>query len=161
MTFTRTRRAVAIAAAASCMALPASAAADGLPSTFRSDAAQSARTATGSPGSDAAQSGSRGDATRSSATSPGSDAAQSGGTSTSTFPPAGFRGGDNPADHPGMSGAPAATPTTIEVVRPERTIVREVDEALPIVLSGTALLLVLAGLGFTLARARMLPRRSH
>jgi hypothetical protein len=41
-------------------------------------------------------------------------------------------------------------PTTIEVVRPERTIVRDVDEALPLILSGTALLLTLAGVGFTL-----------
>ena len=49
-------------------------------------------------------------------------------------------------------------PTTIEVVRPERTIVRNVDEALPLILSGTALLLVLAGVGFTLLRTRVVPR---
>jgi len=49
------------------------------------------------------------------------------------------------------------------VVRPERTIVRHVDEALPLILSGTALLLVLAGIGFTLIRTRMVPRpgRTH
>jgi hypothetical protein len=54
-------------------------------------------------------------------------------------------------------------PTTGEVVRPERTIVRDVDEALPLILSSTALLLVLAGVGFTLVRARAAPRpgRSH
>ena len=65
--------------------------------------------------------------------------------------------GDNPADHPGMSRAQPA-PTTIEVVRPERTIVRDVDEALPIALSGTALLLVLAALAGTLVRGRLVPR---
>jgi hypothetical protein len=65
-----------------------------------------------------------------------------------TEPAAGFRGD---------------APTTIEVVRPERTIVRDVDEALPLILSGTALLLVLAGVGFTLVRTRMAPRpgRGH
>jgi hypothetical protein len=54
-------------------------------------------------------------------------------------------------------------PHIIEVVRPERTIVRDVDQALPLILSGTALLLVLAGVGFTLVRTRMAPRpgRSH
>ena len=49
---------------------------------------------------------------------------------------------------------PRDTPTTIEVVRPQRTIVRDVDEALPLILSATALLLVLAGIGFTLIRTR-------
>jgi hypothetical protein len=58
-----------------------------------------------------------------------------------------------------MSRAPQYdAPTTIEVVRPERTIVREVDEALPLILSSTALLLVLAGLGIPLVRTRMLAR---
>ena len=41
MTFIRTRRVVATVVVASCLAVPASAAADGLPSTFRTDAAQS------------------------------------------------------------------------------------------------------------------------
>jgi hypothetical protein len=93
-----------------------------------------------------------------------SDAAQLPGarteaTATSTFPPADFRGGDNPADHSGMSRAPQYdVPTTIEVVRPERTIVRDFDEALPLIFSGTALALVLAGLGFALVRMRLVPR---
>jgi hypothetical protein len=52
---------------------------------------------------------------------------------------------------------PRDTPTTIEVVRPQRTIVRDVDEALPLILSATALLLVLAGIGFTLIRTRTVP----
>jgi len=36
--------------------------------------------------------------------------------------------------------------------------VRDVDEALPLILSGTALVLVLAGVGFTLLRTRAVPR---
>jgi hypothetical protein len=93
-----------------------------------------------------------------------SDAAQLPGARTEaaaarTFPPADFRGGDKPADHPGMSRAPQYdAPTTIEVVRPERTIVRDVDQALPIILSGAALLLVLATLAGTLVRGRLVPR---
>jgi hypothetical protein len=41
--------------------------------------------------------------------------------------------------------------------------VRDVDEALPLILSGTALLLVLGGLAFTLVYARPLARagRGH
>jgi hypothetical protein len=74
-----------------------------------------------------------------------------------TFPAAEFRGGDTPVDHPGASRAPTSAPTTIEVVRPVRTIVRDVDEALPLILSSTALLLVLVGLGITLVRIRMVP----
>jgi hypothetical protein len=93
-----------------------------------------------------------------------SDAAQLPGTQTpviakSTFPPADFRGGDNPADHVGMSRAPQYDgPSTIEVVRPERTIVRDVDEALPLILSSTALMLVLASIGVALVRTRIAPR---
>ena len=73
------------------------------------------------------------------------------------YPPADFRGGDNPADHPGMSRA-QPTPTTVEVVQPERTIVRDVNEALPIALAGAALLLVLAAFAGTLVRGRLVPR---
>jgi hypothetical protein len=91
-----------------------------------------------------------------------SDAAQLPGARTeapapSTFPRADFRGGDNPADHPGMSRA-QPTPTTVEVVRPERTIVRDVNEALPIALASAALLLVLATLAITLMHTRAVPR---
>ena len=156
---------------ASCMAVPAPAAADSLPSTYKSDAAQS-----GSAGSlpstdrtDAAQSGGEAGsgAGATSAYPPagfkGGDRAQSEGIAKSTFPAADFRGGDAPVDHPGASRVLTAAPTTIEVVRPERTIVRDVDEALPLILSSTALLLVLTGLGITVVRARMVarPGRSH
>jgi hypothetical protein len=73
--------------------------------------------------------------------------------------------GDTPADFPGASRAPAAAPQTIEVVRPETTVVRDVNEALPIVLSGAALLIVLMGGAFVLVRVRLQHRhavgRSH
>jgi hypothetical protein len=70
------------------------------------------------------------------------------------------RRGDTPVDHPGASRAPEYTaPTTVQVVRPERTIVRDVDEVLPVVLSSAALLVAIAGCAFLLvgsARRRRL-----
>jgi len=165
MTFIRNRRAVATIVAASCIALPASASADALPSTYKTDAAQSG--SAGSPStdrSDAAQSGSdAGNQAGANVAYPpaafnGGDRAQSQSSGKSAFPPAGFRGGDTPVDHPGASRAASATPTTIEIVRPERTIVRDVDEVLPLILSSTALLFVLAGFGIVLVRTRMLAR---
>jgi len=61
------------------------------------------------------------------------------------------KAGDTPFDHPGASGAPEYTaPTTIQVVRPERTIVRDVDQVLPVVLSSAALLFALGGCTFLL-----------
>jgi hypothetical protein len=69
--------------------------------------------------------------------------------------------GDTPADHPGASRAPQYdAPTTVEVVRPERTIVRDVDQVQPLLLSGAALLLALAGLGIAVARTNRVPRAS-
>jgi FtsP/CotA-like multicopper oxidase with cupredoxin domain len=69
--------------------------------------------------------------------------------------------GDTPADFPGATGAPP----TIQVVRPERTVVRDVNEVLPIALSGAALLIVLMGAAFVLVRVRVERRhavgRSH
>jgi hypothetical protein len=60
--------------------------------------------------------------------------------------------GDTPVDSPGASRAPAYTvPTTIQVVRPERTIVRDVDEVLPVVMSSAALLVAVGGSAFLLA----------
>jgi hypothetical protein len=54
-------------------------------------------------------------------------------------------------------------PTTIEVLRPERTIERDVDQALPLILSSAALILVFAAAAAALVRARIVPRpgRSH
>jgi hypothetical protein len=151
-----TRHVLAAIVAASCITIPASASAMPYspPTTTRSDSAQS-----GDDGK-----------TIASPARPRSALAQeryysSYGTpdkAESTFPAADFRGGDSPVDHPGASRAQPA-PTTVEVVRPERTIVRDVDEALPIALSATALLLVLAMFGMMLARTRLVPRpgRSH
>ena len=153
MRYSYTRRTLVTIVAASCVAVPVSASAsapDGLPATYRTDAAQSASLAS-TDRTDAAQSGST--ALLPSTPSP----------AQSTFPAADFRGGDKPVDHPGATRAPTSPPTTIEIVRPVRTIVRDVDEALPLILSSTALLLVLAGLGITLVRSGIVPRpsRSH
>jgi hypothetical protein len=76
------------------------------------------------------------------------------------------KAGDTPIDHPGASRAPEYDPpTTITVNRPERTIVRNVDDALPTILGGLALLVALGGAGFALIRTRSLQRavigRSH
>ena len=76
------------------------------------------------------------------------------------------KAGDTPADYPGASRAPEYDPpATIQVVRPERTIVRDVDNTLPTILAGLALLIALGGTGFALIRARPLRRgvvgRSH
>jgi len=68
------------------------------------------------------------------------------------------KGGDTPVDFPGASGAPDyQSPTTFEVVRPERTIVRDVDEALPVILSGLALLIAMGGVGFVVLRGGRRP----
>ena len=153
MRYSYTRRTLVTIVAASCIAVPVSASAsapDGLPATYRTDAAQSASLAS-TDRTDAAQSGST-------ALLPSTPS-----LAQSTFPAADFRGGDKPVDHPGATRAPSSAPTTIEIVRPVRTIVRDVDEALPLILSSAALLLVLAGLGITLVRSGIVPRpsRSH
>jgi hypothetical protein len=73
--------------------------------------------------------------------------------------------GDTPADYPGASRAPQyQPPATIQVVRPERTVVRDVNQVLPLVLSGTALLLALFGVGVAITRTgtpRRLVGRAH
>jgi hypothetical protein len=72
------------------------------------------------------------------------------------------KAGDTPVDDPGASRAPQYTaPTTIQVVRPERTIVRDVDEVLPVVLSSTALLLALGGYAFVLVASIRRRRPGH
>jgi hypothetical protein len=156
MRFIRNRRVVATIVAASCVAVPASASASADLGPVQGDS-DSAAQSIAPVRSDAAQ-------LVTSAGTDRSDAAQSGAAGRTddavTFPPAGFRGGDTKSDAPGIGVAPPV-PTTIEVVRPERTIVRDVDEALPLILSGTALILVLAGLAFTLLQTRVQLRRSH
>lgn len=73
--------------------------------------------------------------------------------------------GDTPVDFPGARRAPQyQPPATIQVVRPERTVVRDVNEVLPLVLSGAALLLALFGVGVVMTRtgtARRLVGRAH
>ena len=65
--------------------------------------------------------------------------------------------GDSKSDSPGASRAPQYdAPRTIQVVRPERTIVRDTDEVLPIALSGAALLVALGLAGTALIRVRSL-----
>jgi len=65
--------------------------------------------------------------------------------------------GDTKSDSPGASRAPQYdVPRTIQVVRPERTIVRETNEVLPIALSGAALLVALGLAGTALIRVRSL-----
>ena len=65
--------------------------------------------------------------------------------------------GDTKFDSPGASRAPQYdVPRTIQVVRPERTIVRDADPVLPIVLSGAALLVALGLAGTALIRVRSL-----
>jgi hypothetical protein len=73
--------------------------------------------------------------------------------------------GDTPVDFPGASRAPDyQPPATIQVVHPERTVVRDVDQVLPLVLSGAALLLALFGVGVVMTRTRSTRRlvgRAH
>ena len=65
--------------------------------------------------------------------------------------------GDTKFDSPGASRAPQNDePRTIQVVRPERTIVRDTDPVLPIALSGAALLVALGLAGTALIRVRSL-----
>jgi hypothetical protein len=68
--------------------------------------------------------------------------------------------GDTPATFPGASRAPKYEAlATLQVVRPERTIVRDVDQELPIILAGIALAVALGGAGYVLVRTRTLQRR--
>ena len=65
--------------------------------------------------------------------------------------------GDTKVDSPGASRAPRYDqPRTIQILRPERTIVRDTDPLLPIALSGAALLVALGLAGTQLVRARSL-----
>ena len=63
------------------------------------------------------------------------------------------KAGDTPADFPGASRSPVTSPF-VQVVRPERTIVRDANQALPIALSSAALLVALMGAALVLVRLR-------
>jgi hypothetical protein len=65
--------------------------------------------------------------------------------------------GDTKFDSPGATRAPHyEAPRTLQVLRPERTIVRDADPVLPIVLSGAALVVALGLAGTALIRVRSL-----
>ena len=65
--------------------------------------------------------------------------------------------GDTKFDSPGASRAPQYdAPRTIQVVRPQRTIVRDTNQVLPIALSGAALLVALGLAGTALVRTHSL-----
>jgi hypothetical protein len=75
--------------------------------------------------------------------------------SLAVAPVVGASAGDTPVDFPGASRAPQSeVPRAIQIVRPERTVVRNVDAVLPIVLSSAALLLALGGVGIAVVRTR-------
>jgi hypothetical protein len=161
MTFTHNRRVIAALVATSCLGLTASASADTLPSTFKSDAAQAgyAATLTASASADTLPSTFKSDAAQASyaATLTASASAETlPSTYKSDAAQAGYAG--TLVDDAGAIRAATTQPTTIEVVRPERTIVLDVYEPLPLILSSTALLLVLAGLAVVLIRTRITPR---
>jgi hypothetical protein len=162
MTSTRNRSLVAALVATSCLALPASASADSLPSTYKSDAAQAGYVSmrTTPESTDTLPSTYRSDAAQTSyAPTLASSANTLPSTHISDAAQAAYPG--TPVDHPGATRAATAEPTTIETVTPERTIVREVAEPLPLILSSIALLLGLVGLAVALIRTRIAPRPGH
>ena len=65
-----------------------------------------------------------------------------------------FKVGDTPADFPGATRAQATPPTAGTVVRPERTIVREADSLLPLIVASLALLVALGVAGTALVHQR-------
>ncbi len=82
---------------------------------------------------------------------------QTSGPTTSDSTQLAPKAGDTKVDSPGASRAPQYDqPRTIQIVRPERTIVRDTDTVLPIALSGAALLVALGLAGTQLVRARSL-----
>jgi hypothetical protein len=65
------------------------------------------------------------------------------------------RSGDTKFDTPGASRAAVYDPpATIQVVQPQRTIVRTVNDELPVILASVALLVALGGAGLALVRTR-------
>ena len=82
------------------------------------------------------------------------------GTSSALQTP---KAGDTPADFPGTDGAPDVLVAPITL--PGHTIVREVNDVLPLILAGVALLIALATAAYTLrgvlAARRTIVRPSH
>jgi hypothetical protein len=69
--------------------------------------------------------------------------------------------GDRPSDYAAVTGAPRTATVPIEIVRPERTIVRDRVPAAPVVLAGLALVVALIGVVDLRARRRTLQARVH
>jgi hypothetical protein len=72
------------------------------------------------------------------------------------------KAGDTPVDDPGASRTPRYdAPSSVRIVQPERTVVRDVDgRALPIVLAAVALLVASGGTALVLIRTRAGTRHS-
>jgi hypothetical protein len=64
------------------------------------------------------------------------------------------KAGDTPSDFPGATRAQATPPTAVTIVRPERTIVREADSLLPLIVASLALLVALGVAGTALVHQR-------
>jgi hypothetical protein len=64
------------------------------------------------------------------------------------------KAGDTPSDFPGATRAQATPPTAVTIVRPERTIVREADSLLPLIVASLALLVALGIAGTALVHQR-------
>jgi hypothetical protein len=62
--------------------------------------------------------------------------------------------GDSPSDYASVTRAKFDPPRTITVVRPERTVVRDADTVLPVILASLALLVALGIAGTALVRQR-------
>lgn len=76
-------------------------------------------------------------------------------------PAAPLRVGRIPADYREALAPPAGDPSAaIEVVRPERTIVRDADTSHATILGGLALAVALGGAGYALVRTRSLQRHA-
>jgi hypothetical protein len=75
---------------------------------------------------------------------------------TRNLTPSDFAGkvGDTPADSPGATRAKATPPTAVTVVRPERTVVRDADSLLPLIVASLALLVALGVAGTALVHQR-------
>jgi hypothetical protein len=93
--------------------------------------------------------------------SPGAGRAATGDTPADLAQPRVLMG-DTKFDAPGASRAPQYDAPEIHVFRPVTTVVRDVDEALPIALAGGALALALAGAVLSVQRTGGVHlRRSH
>jgi hypothetical protein len=93
--------------------------------------------------------------------SPGASGFRTGDTPAEIFQPRVVQG-DTKFDAPGAARAPRYEAPPIQVVRPETTIVRDVNDELPIALAAGALVLALAGAAVAVQRTGGVHlRRTH